>query len=113
MCLRRILGLHCVRISAVYTCRCGRLLQVSTRQFVRFLVDSPLPAPTTGQHPANGISPLQSAGGGGVAADEAADQAAYGTFHMQYWLGSALIAVSVVDVLPKCLSSVYMFWDRR
>jgi Arginine-tRNA-protein transferase, C terminus len=113
MCLRRMLGLQCVRTFTVSTCRCGRLLQVSTRQFVRFLVDSPLPTPVTQQQPANGTSPSQSASGGAATADEAADQAAYGTFHMQYWLGSALIAVSVVDVLPKCLSSVYMFWDKR
>lgn len=31
----------------------------------------------------------------------------------RYWLGDQLIAVSVVDVLPKCISSVYMFWDKR
>ena len=32
---------------------------------------------------------------------------------LQYWLGRELVAVSVVDVLPSCLSSVYMFWSRR
>jgi Arginine-tRNA-protein transferase, C terminus len=94
---------------------CVPLLQVSTRQFVRFLVDSPLPAPAPGQQPASGTSHCQPAGGNGgvTTADEAADRAVYGTFHMQYWLGLALVAVSVVDVLPKCLSSVYMFWDKR
>ena len=76
-------------------------------------MDSPLPAPATAQQPANDRSTSQAAGGGGASAEEAADQPQYGTFHMQYWLGSALIAVSVVDVLPKCLSSIYMFWDKR
>lgn len=50
---------------------------------------------------------------GSTAADAVAATAACGTFHMQYWLGPRLAAVSVVDVLPKCLSSVYMFWDKR
>src|SRR5688572_5589475 len=36
----------------------------------------------------------------------------WGSFHQQYWLdGSKLIAVGVVDVLPNCLSSVYLYYD--
>ncbi|XP_046387467.1 arginyl-tRNA--protein transferase 1-like [Ischnura elegans] len=35
----------------------------------------------------------------------------FGTFHQQYWLDDKLIAVGVIDVLPKCLSSVYFFYD--
>lgn len=76
-------------------------------------MDSPLPAPPPCQQATNGAAASDAASGGGATADEAADEAAYGTFHMQYWLGPALVAVSVVDVLPKCLSSVYMFWDKR
>lgn len=39
--------------------------------------------------------------------------APYGSYHMQYWLGSQLAAVSVVDILPGCISSVYCFWSKR
>jgi arginine-tRNA-protein transferase len=35
----------------------------------------------------------------------------YGTFHMQYRLDGKLIAVSVVDIMPHSVESVYFFWD--
>eukprot|EP01117_Protostelium_nocturnum_P009044 TRINITY_DN3244_c0_g1_i1.p1 TRINITY_DN3244_c0_g1~~TRINITY_DN3244_c0_g1_i1.p1 ORF type:complete len:589 (-),score=181.91 TRINITY_DN3244_c0_g1_i1:287-2053(-) len=35
----------------------------------------------------------------------------YGSFHQQYRIDGKLVAVGVVDVLPKCLSSVYFFYD--
>lgn len=35
----------------------------------------------------------------------------YGSFHQQYWLDERLIAVGVIDILPKCVSSVYFFYD--
>lgn len=35
----------------------------------------------------------------------------YGCFHMKYYLNKILIAVGVVDILPKGLSSVYFFYD--
>lgn len=35
----------------------------------------------------------------------------YGSFHMQYRMSGRLFAVGVVDVLPRCLSSVYLFYD--
>jgi arginine-tRNA-protein transferase len=34
-----------------------------------------------------------------------------GSFHLQYFLDNRLIAVSVLDVLPECVSSVYCFYD--
>jgi len=39
----------------------------------------------------------------------------YGSFHMQYRHRGELVAVGVVDVLPQCLSSVYVFYapDRK
>lgn len=36
---------------------------------------------------------------------------AYGSFHQQYWLDEKLVAVGVIDILPKCVSSVYFFYD--
>jgi len=35
----------------------------------------------------------------------------YGSYHQQYRLGGTLVAVGVVDILPRCLSSVYAFYD--
>ena len=34
-----------------------------------------------------------------------------GSFHQQYWLDGKLIGVGVIDILPRCLSSVYFFYD--
>ena len=35
----------------------------------------------------------------------------YGSFHQRYFLDDTLIAVTVIDILPHCLSSVYAFFD--
>ncbi|KAL5203185.1 hypothetical protein ABZP36_014137 [Zizania latifolia] len=35
----------------------------------------------------------------------------FGSFHQQYIIDGKLVAVGVVDILPKCLSSKYLFWD--
>lgn len=35
----------------------------------------------------------------------------YGSFHILYKVRGRLIAVGVVDILPRCLSSVYLFYD--
>lgn len=35
----------------------------------------------------------------------------YGSFHQRYYIDDRLVAVGVVDVLPHCLSSVYLFYD--
>ncbi|CAN0096542.1 unnamed protein product [Lampetra planeri] len=35
----------------------------------------------------------------------------YGSFHQQYWVDGRLIAVGVLDILPRCLSSVYLYYD--
>ncbi|XP_077285005.1 arginyltransferase 1 isoform X3 [Arctopsyche grandis] len=55
-------------------------------QFEHFLVTSPLKAETR-----NSVD--------------------FGSFHQQYWLDGNLIAVGVIDILPKCVSSVYFFYD--
>ncbi|KXZ47297.1 hypothetical protein GPECTOR_36g23 [Gonium pectorale] len=67
--------------------------ELSREAFKRFLVESPLRPVGRAQDP-------------GAPAD-----CGYGSFHQQYWLDGKLIAVGVVDVLPRCLSSVYLFWD--
>lgn len=40
-------------------------------------------------------------------------ESGYGSFHQQYWLDGKIIAVGVIDILPKCVSSVYFFYDPQ
>ncbi|VDD83349.1 unnamed protein product, partial [Mesocestoides corti] len=62
---------------------------IEHKGFIKFLVKSPLVA-------------------------EAAGAPQFGSYHQQYWLdGKRLIAVGVVDLLPGCLSSVYLFYDPK
>ncbi|KAJ7528014.1 hypothetical protein O6H91_16G080200 [Diphasiastrum complanatum] len=64
--------------------------QVKESAYKRFLVDSPLiPVPPDGSTPFCG----------------------FGSFHQQYRINGQLVAVGVVDILPRCLSSKYLFWD--
>jgi arginyl-tRNA--protein-N-Asp/Glu arginylyltransferase len=49
--------------------------------------------------------------GGGTGAAETLRRVGYGSFHMRYFISEELVAVGVVDVLPHCLSSVYVFYD--
>ncbi|XVE69398.1 hypothetical protein DITRI_Ditri09bG0149300 [Diplodiscus trichospermus] len=35
----------------------------------------------------------------------------FGSFHQQYIIDGKLVAVGVIDILPRCLSSKYLFWD--
>ena len=35
----------------------------------------------------------------------------YGSFHQQYLLDGKIIAVGVIDILPSCTSSVYLYYD--
>uniref|UniRef100_A0AAX7SCK0 Arginyl-tRNA--protein transferase 1 n=1 Tax=Astatotilapia calliptera TaxID=8154 RepID=A0AAX7SCK0_ASTCA len=34
----------------------------------------------------------------------------YGSFHQQYWLDGRIVAVGVIDILPTCVSSVYLYY---
>ncbi|KAL4420000.1 hypothetical protein ABPG75_007098 [Micractinium tetrahymenae] len=68
--------------------------EVNPPSFKRFLVDSPLPHVGPERYPSGGCPPT-----------------GFGSFHQQYWLDGRLVAVGVVDVLPRCLSSKYLFWD--
>uniref|UniRef100_A0A183E347 arginyltransferase n=1 Tax=Gongylonema pulchrum TaxID=637853 RepID=A0A183E347_9BILA len=66
--------------------------QCTRRGFTDFLTDSPL------------FSDEGSAENKSVA---------LGTYHQQYYLDGQLIAVGVVDILPRCLSSKYLFHDPQ
>ncbi|PON76715.1 Arginine-tRNA-protein transferase [Parasponia andersonii] len=65
---------------------------VTESSYKRFLVDTPLifvPPTNDGTVPPCG----------------------FGSFHQQYVIDGQLVAVGVIDILPRCLSSKYLFWD--
>ncbi|XP_077438399.1 arginyl-tRNA--protein transferase 1 isoform X3 [Vanacampus margaritifer] len=62
--------------------------ECSESEFRRFLCDSPLEAEYSVDGPEMG----------------------YGSFHQQYWLDGQIVAVGVIDILPTCVSSVYLYY---
>ncbi|KAJ4969680.1 hypothetical protein NE237_002779 [Protea cynaroides] len=66
--------------------------KVMESSYRRFLVDTPLVfVPPSG--------------------DGTVPPCGFGSFHQQYLIDGHLVAVGVVDILPRCLSSKYLFWD--
>ncbi|KAK4351363.1 hypothetical protein RND71_030676 [Anisodus tanguticus] len=66
--------------------------EVTESSYRRFLVDTPLIfVPPSG--------------------DLTVPPCGFGSFHQQYLIDGRLVAVGVIDILPKCLSSKYLFWD--
>lgn len=66
--------------------------EVTESSYTRFLIDTPLIfVPPTG--------------------DDSVPSCGFGSFHQQYRIDGKLIAVGVIDILPKCVSSKYLFWD--
>ncbi|KAI3988908.1 hypothetical protein MKX01_016479 [Papaver californicum] len=66
--------------------------EVKESSYRRFLIDSPIVFV-----PPSGNSSVPPCG--------------FGSFHQQYLIDGRLVAVGVVDILPRCLSSKYLFWD--
>ncbi|CAG2219002.1 ATE1 [Mytilus edulis] len=64
----------------------------SEAQYTRFLCDSPLEE-TKGEDKTHGRVSM-----------------GYGSFHQHYILDGKIIAVGVVDILPHCISSVYLYY---
>eukprot|EP01132_Coremiostelium_polycephalum_P005848 gene5848-7277_t len=71
------------------------------KSFTRFLVDSPL-IPV--DYSPNGLATRK----GTIAIPK---ESGYGSYHQYYRIDGKLVAVGVIDILPKCLSSVYFFYD--
>jgi len=71
--------------------------ELSAASYTRFLVATPL------QHEAPASGPR----------GRPAPACGFGSFHQQYRLRGRLVAVGVVDVLPRCLSSKYLFWEPQ
>ncbi|XP_038886338.1 arginyl-tRNA--protein transferase 2-like [Benincasa hispida] len=66
--------------------------RITEASYRSFLVDTPLNfVPSTG--------------------DGTVPPCGFGSFHQQYLIDGKLVAVGVVDILPRCLSSKYLFWD--
>ncbi|XP_046332185.1 arginyl-tRNA--protein transferase 1-like isoform X2 [Haliotis rufescens] len=61
----------------------------SKQNFTEFLANSPL-------------EPMSKDGGPALG---------YGSFHQHYILDGKIIAVGVIDILPHCMSSVYLYYD--
>ncbi|KAK6929463.1 N-end aminoacyl transferase, N-terminal [Dillenia turbinata] len=66
--------------------------RVTESSYRRFLVDTPLVF----------VQPTS---------DGTVPPSGFGSFHQQYLIDGQLVAVGVIDILPKCLSSKYLFWD--
>lgn len=66
--------------------------EVHRSSYIRFLVETPLIFVPPGN-------------------DNLTPPCGFGSFHQQYLIDGKLVAVGVVDILPRCLSSKYMFWD--
>ncbi|XWS74816.1 hypothetical protein CRYUN_Cryun01aG0030200 [Craigia yunnanensis] len=66
--------------------------RVTESSYRSFLVDTPLLF----------VSPY---------ADGLVPPCGFGSFHQQYIIDGKLVAVGVIDILPGCLSSKYLFWD--
>jgi arginyl-tRNA--protein-N-Asp/Glu arginylyltransferase len=47
----------------------------------------------------------------GISKVSFSDFSGYGSYHVQYRLDGKLVMVAVIDILPKCISSVYVYYD--
>lgn len=83
----------------------------SEKGFRRFLVDTSMALtwPSTGEP----LTASQESQWRAKSMDWAdlPDELPYGCYHQEYRLEGKLIAVGVLDILPRCVSSVYVFYD--
>eukprot|EP00816_Leptocylindrus_hargravesii_P009446 CAMPEP_0196822446 /NCGR_PEP_ID=MMETSP1362-20130617/83539_1 /TAXON_ID=163516 /ORGANISM="Leptocylindrus danicus, Strain CCMP1856" /LENGTH=847 /DNA_ID=CAMNT_0042202007 /DNA_START=22 /DNA_END=2565 /DNA_ORIENTATION=- len=85
-----------------------RKLRDARLSFERFLCESPLPSTFS----YNSFSLKTQTSSSFRADDEGYDvRIPFGSYHQQYRIDGALIAVGVIDVLPTGISSVYSFYD--
>lgn len=66
--------------------------EITQKSYTRFLIHSPIECIPIGAELPLGIKE-------------------YGSYHLQYKLDGKIVGVSVLDILPKCISSVYFFYD--
>ncbi|KAJ3030121.1 UNVERIFIED_CONTAM: Arginyl-tRNA--protein transferase 1 [Siphonaria sp. JEL0065] len=76
--------------------------KIKKSRFIGFLVDSPLTFITPSEIGlTTNFSSEKSLG----------EFPGYGSFHQKYYLNGQLVAVSVLDILPACVSAVYFMYD--
>ncbi|KAG5181587.1 arginine-tRNA-protein transferase [Tribonema minus] len=89
--------------------------ECTPKQFKRFLVDGPLVHDSQLDRHDSAVqaqgddSDANANASAGTEYDEASVPC--GSYHQLYRINGRLIAVGVVDILPRCLSSVYCFYD--
>jgi arginine-tRNA-protein transferase len=79
--------------------------EVTEEGFQRFIVETPL---CTRNASGGGSSASMSSS---ISTSTASSIQSFGTFHQLYRLDGVLVAVSVLDILPSGVSSVYVFYD--
>lgn len=85
--------------------------EVTEKSYIGFLVDSPIKMERTGAECSS--FPMEDAIPGleGLASMTFSGFSGYGSYHVHYCLDGKLFMVGVVDLLPSCLSSVYLYYD--
>jgi len=83
----------------------------SKEAFDRFLCDAPFPLEVKDCDCEEDENNWKSSGNFSVDEEGYDVHIPHGSYHQQYRVDGALVAVGVVDILPHCLSSVYAFYD--
>ncbi|KAJ1341578.1 hypothetical protein BSLG_003851 [Batrachochytrium salamandrivorans] len=89
--------------------------RIQPQQFIQFLVDSPIVSELINDDAlcTSSLSDASLLRCWQVSSESPAQQpcASYGSFHQKYYIDNILVAVAVLDILPKCVSSVYFMYD--
>lgn len=83
----------------------------SKKQFQRFLVNTPIRREQFKNLPSNS----ETQGNQNLEKISWLDRIPnhFASYHQQYWIDDDLVAVGVLDILPHCVSSVYLFYDPK
>lgn len=84
--------------------------KLSEKGYTGFLIDSPLYYEKTGKE-GNFQIKEDIPGLEGLSKVTLCSFQGYGSYHVQYRMDGKLFMVAVIDMLPECLSSVYLFYD--
>lgn len=88
--------------------------ELSLGGYKRFLCSSPITVTPASSDQKSDHRPASASSFSPVAASwdlPSPQPLSFGGYHLQYLIDDKLVAVGVVDVLPLCLSSVYLFYD--
>lgn len=85
--------------------------EVTEKSYTGFLIDSPMKMERVGVECPSFEMVDEIPGLEGLASMTFSGFHGYGSYHVHYRLDGKLFMVGVVDLLPSCLSSVYLFYD--